>query len=95
MVCIHLSSGSAGSEQDRPLKGTKTSTLISAPYPPDRMIPAMEIIIRILYQPYLPSVAGAGAGVVVGISEAHAGGPEKHPEQELSVTSQDVKRMQV
>jgi hypothetical protein len=32
---------------------------------------------------------------VVGISEEQAGGPEKHPEQELSVTSQEVRRIQV
>ena len=33
-------------EQDRPVEGTKTSTLVLAPAPPDRMIPGMEIIIR-------------------------------------------------
>ena len=30
------------------MEGEKTSTLVQAPTPPDRMIPGMEIIIRVL-----------------------------------------------
>jgi hypothetical protein len=48
MVWSSLSSGSAGREQDRPVEGTKTSTLVEAPCPPDRIIPGMKIIIRVL-----------------------------------------------
>ena len=50
MVCLYLSSGSPGSEQDRPVEGTKTSTLVSlSPSPPpEMMIPGMVIIIRVL-----------------------------------------------
>ena len=39
MVWLCLSSGREGSEQDWPVEGSITSTMVNAPYPPDRMIP--------------------------------------------------------
>ena len=48
MVCSNLSSGMLGSEQDCPVERTKTSTLGWAQNPPEMMMPAMVIIIRVL-----------------------------------------------
>jgi hypothetical protein len=81
MVCLILSSGSAGREQDRPVDGTKTSTLCSAIYPPERMIPDMKIIIRVLLQVLLTLCSRESGHVQAGSTDTSNGQEEEegHP----------------
>jgi hypothetical protein len=62
------------------VEGTKTSTLVLAPYPPDRMIPGMEIIIRVLL-PDLLTLSIREPGHVLVVSTDTSSGHEEEEGQ--------------
>ena len=59
------------------MEGTKTSTLVLAPYPPDRMIPGMEIIIRVLLPVLLTLCSREPGHVQAGSTDTSSGQEEE------------------